>query len=108
MTHLKEERLAQDKIKSYINEKGTRAGPLNETQKAQNKANSRTRSRVEHIFGAQAQMGGHIVGSIGAQRAFVKITMMNLAYNMKRFVFLCSQEILKAMKNDGKDASAAA
>ena len=102
------ERLAQDKIKSYSNEKGTRAGPLNETQKAQHKANSRTRSRVEHIFGAQAQMGGHIVGSIGAQRAFVKITMMNLAYNMKRFVFLCGQEILKAMKNDGKDAPAAA
>lgn len=99
-----EERLAQANIESHINEKGTRAGPLNEAQKESNKENSRTRSRVEHIFGAQAQMGGHIVRTIGAQRAFVKITMMNLVYNMKRFVFLCGQEILKAMKNDRKDA----
>ena len=80
-----EERLAQAKIESHINEKGTRAGPLN-----------------------KAQMGGHIVRTIGAQRVVVKITMMNLVYNMKRFVFVCGQEISKAMKNEGKDAPAAA
>ena len=40
--------------------------------------------RVEHVFGTQAQMGGHIVRTIGLVRAAVKIGLMNLAYNMKR------------------------
>ena len=66
----------------------------------------RAKAQEERL--AQAQMGGHIVRTIGAQRAFVKITMMNLVYNLKRFVFLCGQEISKEMKNEGKDAPAAA
>lgn len=52
------------------------------------------RARVEHILGAQAQMGGHIVRMIGIGWARVKIAMMNLAYNMKRFVQL--------LRRDGK------
>ena len=72
------------KIESQIGEKGTKSAPLSEVQKDSNHANSKIRSRVEHVFGAQAQMGGHVVRTIGILRARVKIGMMNLVYNMLR------------------------
>lgn len=79
-----EEKLAQAKIASRICEKGARNHPLTDAQKASNKSKSKTRVRVEHVFATQAQMGGHIVRTIGLVRAAVKIGLMNLAYNMKR------------------------
>ena len=80
----KEAKLAADKITSRICEKGARNHPLTEEQKASNKEKSKVRVRVEHVFGAQAQMGGHIVRTIGRLAAQVKIGMMNLVYNMVR------------------------
>ena len=80
----KEAKLAADKITSRICEKGARNHPLTEEQKASNKEKSKVRARVEHVFGAQAQMGGHIVRTIGRLAAQVKIGMMNLVYNMVR------------------------
>jgi IS5 family transposase len=80
----KETQLAADNILSQICEKGARNHPLTEEQKASNKEKSKVRVRVEHVFGAQAQMGGHIVRTIGLLRAQVKIGMMNLVYNMVR------------------------
>ena len=79
-----EEKLAQAKIASQICEKGARNHPLTDAQKVSNKSKSKTRVRVEHVFATQAQMGGHIVRTIGLVRAAVKIGLMNLAYNMKR------------------------
>jgi len=80
--------LAEQNITSHICEKGSRGHPLNEEQKAANHQKSKVRSRVEHIFGAQAQMGGHWVRTIGLLRAKIKIGMMNLVYNMMRLVQL--------------------
>ena len=80
----KEAALQEMKIESQICEKGTKSAPLSEVQKDSNHANSKIRSRVEHVFGAQAQMGGHVVRTIGILRARVKIGMMNLVYNMLR------------------------
>ena len=57
---------------------------LTAEQKASNKTKSKVRARVEHVFGTQAQMGGHSVRTIGLLRAQVKIGMMNLVYNMMR------------------------
>lgn len=79
-----EEKLAQAEIESQIIEKGARNHPLTDAQKASNKTKSKTRVRVEHVFATQAQMGGHIVRTIGRVRANVKIGLMNLAYNMRR------------------------
>lgn len=79
-----EEKLAQANMESQIIEKGARNHPLTDAQKATNKAKSKTRVRVEHVFATQAQMGGHIVRCIGLVRAKVKIGLMNLSYNMKR------------------------
>lgn len=79
-----EEKLAAGNMLSQICEKGTRGHPLTDAQKEANRVKSKVRARVEHILGAQAQMGGHIVRSIGLERAKVKIGMINLVYNMKR------------------------
>lgn len=103
-----EERLQANEIESQVCEKGTRGKPLTEEQKASNRQKSKTRARVEHVFGAQAQMGGHVVRIIGIARARVKIAFMNLAYNMRRFVLLCRREIQLWNGSDGRGASAVA
>lgn len=103
-----EERLQANEIESRICEKGTRGTPLTEEQRASNRQKSKTRTRVEHVFGAQAQMGGHVVRTIGIARARVKIAMMNLAYNMRRFVLLCRGESRAWRGDDGRGAPAVA
>ena len=95
-----EARLAADRIPSQICEKGVRGCPLTEAQKALNHEKSKVRARVEHVFGAQAQMGGHLVRTIGLDRARMKIGMMNLVYNMVRLGQL--------LKRDRRVASAVA
>ena len=69
------------KIESHICETGTKSASRTEAQKESNHAKSKIRSRVEHVFGAQAQMGGHIVRTIRVPRPRVKIGMMNFVYN---------------------------
>lgn len=92
----KEAWLVKASIDSQICEKGSRNHPLTEEQKASNTKKSTVRSRVEHIFGSQAQMGGHFVRTIGLARAKVKIGMMNLVYNMVRLVQLIKLELKAA------------
>ena len=107
----REAALSADGFDSQIHEKGTRGHPLTEEQKASNRVKSKTRARVEHIFGAQHAMGGHIVRTIGLARARVKIGMMNLVYNMTRLVQLIKRDALAAAgvyANDGRGAPAAA
>ncbi|CAA9893022.1 transposase [Candidatus Methylobacter favarea] len=67
-----EQRLVDADMESQVCEKGTRGKPLTEEQKQSNRTKSKVRARVEHVFGAQA-MGGHLVPTIGLQRAKVKI-----------------------------------
>ena len=73
------------KVINKVIEKGYKNKPLTEKQKANNKEKSRTRSRVEHIFGfVENSMNGSFVRTIGMARAKAKIGMMNLAYNICR------------------------
>ena len=73
------------KVINKVNEKGYRNKPLTEGQKANNKEKSKTRARVEHIFGfVENSMNGSIVRTIGIARAKAKIGMMNLTYNISR------------------------
>lgn len=90
-----EQRLKELAMDSQIHEKGSRAAPLTEAQHASNRQKSKVRARVEHVFGAQAAMGGHLVRTIGLERAKVKIGLMNLAYNMTRLVQLSAGEARK-------------
>jgi len=93
----KEQQLAQDCIPSQICEKGVRNHPLTEEQKISNRKKSKVRARVEHVFGAQAQMGGHTVNTIGILRAEVKIGMMNLVYNMVRLGQLLTRDRINVL-----------
>jgi transposase, IS5 family len=107
----REQTLAKNGFESHIHEKGTRGHPLTEEQKAANRTKSKTRVRVEHVFGAQHAMGGHLVRTIGLARAKMKIGMMNLVYNMKRLGQLLKREAqaaLAASNLHGRGASAVA
>jgi IS5 family transposase len=68
-----------------IQRKGKRGQPLSGREQKGNHTRSKTRSRVEHIFGIQSQMAGDLmIRTIGLMRAKVKIGLRNLAYNMSR------------------------
>ena len=74
------------KLKNKVHEKGYRGKPLTDRQKAKNKIKSKTRVRVEHVFGFMEQsMNGLVVRSIGQIRATGIIGLINLTYNLYRF-----------------------
>lgn len=74
-------------FKSQIHERGYRNRPLTGRQKQKNRTRSRTRAKVEHVFGAIVnEMGGKQLRSIGLQRAAGNLGLMNLTYNLKRLV----------------------
>ena len=74
------------KLKNKVHEKGYRGKPLTDKQKAKNKVKSKTRVRVEHVFGFMEQsMNGLAVKSVGIARATGIIGLINLTYNLFRF-----------------------
>ena len=79
-------------FEAHINERAYRNCPLREEQKAANRERSKTRARVEHVFGDfVTSMGGKVVRSIGLARAKTQLGLKNLVYNLKRFVALETQ-----------------
>ena len=79
----------QKKVIPRINEKAYKNKPLTDLQKANNKEKSKTRVRVEHIFGfIENSMNGSFVKTIGILRANAKIGLINLTYNMSRYAQL--------------------
>lgn len=84
-----EQELDDAGFESRIHEKGQSNAPLSPAQQERNRERSRTRVRVEHIFGSQEnEQGGKFLRTIGLARAAVKIGLMNLVYNFRRFVYL--------------------
>lgn len=74
---------------SHICEKGQGGQPLSAEQEANNRKRSKVRSRVEHVFGFQQNsMGGKVIRTIGLARAEMKIGLMNLTYNLMRYLQL--------------------
>lgn len=74
------------RLKNEVHEKGYKGKPLTSRQKAKNKKKSKTRARVEHVFGFMEQsMNGLVVKSIGVVRASGIIGLINLTYNLFRF-----------------------
>jgi transposase, IS5 family len=71
-------------------EKGTRGRPLTTEQKQSNREKSKTRVRVEHVFGVQHQLtrGRTLVRTVGRARTACQIGLRNLTYNMQRFTRL--------------------
>jgi IS5 family transposase len=75
-------------VKNRIHEKGYRNRPLTKGQEKNNKIKSRTRVRVEHVFARMKHFGGLFIRTIGIKRAEFQIGMMNLTYNLTRYVYL--------------------
>jgi hypothetical protein len=70
-------------------EKSSRGVTLTKGQNANNELKSKTRSRIEHIFGSQKmRMGNEILKTIGIVRAKFQIGMRNWVYNISRLISL--------------------
>jgi IS5 family transposase len=73
---------------SEIHKRGYRNRPLTEEQKASNRQKSKTRAKVEHVFGRWVMtMGGKLVRVIGLERVRAQLGLKNLVYNLNRYVF---------------------
>lgn len=76
-------------MKDHIHEKGYKNNPLTEEQKESNHFKSKTRARVEHIFGfIENSMHGSFIRTIGLKRATAVVGLMNLTYNIFRAIQL--------------------
>lgn len=78
--------IRKHRLKNKVHEKVYRGKPLTDKQKAKNYIKSKTRVRVEHVFGFMEQsMNGLTVKSVGIVRATGIIGLINLTYNLFRF-----------------------
>ena len=80
--------LKEEGYRSHIHTKGQAGKPLSEAQQRANKKRSSVRVRVEHVFASHKQMAGDFVRTIGHARARLKLGLINMAYNMKRWRYL--------------------
>lgn len=84
-----EELMNRKGIKSQIHEKGYRNRPLTEQQKKRNNKKSKTRARVEHIFGFMTNtMKAMYIRCRNITRARTTIGLNNLTYNLFRLIQL--------------------
>jgi transposase, IS5 family len=84
-----EAKLKAGGFRSRIHRRANRNHPLSDAQTRANRAKSRIRARIEHVFGAQqSSVGGRTVRTIGIVRARTKIGLQNLVYNIRRLVTL--------------------
>ena len=68
--------------------------PLPRPHQRANRARSKVRSSIEHVFADQKSRMGLFVRTIGIARAKAKIGLANLVYNMRRLIFLESKSAL--------------
>ena len=83
-----EDHLARHGFVSCIHRKKPKGRPMAERTRSANARKSKVRCAVEHVFAYQKGPMVLIVRTIGIARARVKIGLANLAYNMRRFVWL--------------------
>ncbi|GHT06291.1 IS5 family transposase ISMac22 [Bacteroidia bacterium] len=87
--------LASKSIENQIHEKGYKGHPLTDEQKASNNVKSKTRVRVEHIFGfIEQNMHAFYIRSIGIKRATSIIGLINLTYNICRYEQIVRLQLL--------------
>ncbi len=81
--------LDKKKIRNRIHEKGYSHTPLTKKQLEKNRNKSKIRARVEHVFAYMTNsMGGIYLRTIGKKRASGVIGLMNLTYNISRYLQL--------------------
>ena len=84
----REATLKQAGWRVHIQRKGTATKGISATQKQRNRRIATPRARVEHVFGALAQMGGKLVRCMGIVRTTFALQLKSASYNLKRLVFL--------------------
>ena len=101
-----ETQLKTKRLRSKIHYKGSRNKALTTHQQTCNRARSRIRARVEHVFGHQVTaMGGQLIRTIGLVRARAKIGLKNLTYDLQRFLVLTRPRKMHGAEEGGKAAS---
>jgi len=74
------------KVNNKVHEKGYKNRPLTQAQKESNTQKSKTRARVEHVFGFMEQsMNKLYINSVGIKRAIGFVGLVNLTYNLFRY-----------------------
>lgn len=80
--------MAKRGLTSMVHFRAYKDHPLTGQQKRANAARSKVRSAVEHVFAQQKDRMKLTIRTIGIERAKIKIGMANIAYNMRRMVWL--------------------
>jgi hypothetical protein len=80
--------LAERGLVSRIHRKKPKGRPMPQRTRQANARKSMVRSRIEHVFAHQKGLMGLAVHTIGIARAEVKIGLANLAYNIRRLVWI--------------------
>jgi IS5 family transposase len=80
--------LAGRGLVSRIHRKKPKGRPMAARTRRANARKSAVRAAVEHVFAHQKGPMGLVVRTIGIARAQVKIGLANLAYNIRRYVWL--------------------
>lgn len=90
---LVEQPVAQHGFVSRVHRKKPHGRPMLEKTRRANGRKSAVRAYVEHVFAEQKDRMGLFIRTIGLARATTKIGLANLAYNMKRLIWLQRMEI---------------
>lgn len=81
-----------------IMDKAYRNKPLTEQETERNNLLSKTRCRIEHVFASMKRgMRGWQIRSVGLARATARITLRNMAYNLRRLSWLIGQGRAQAL-----------
>lgn len=82
------------KMKNRTHEKAYRNKALTQKQKEQNTVKSKTRARVEHVFGYQWMNlnAAQLIRYIGLDRNAMAIALCNIIYNFFRAIFIVKQK----------------
>jgi hypothetical protein len=83
-----EAHLARNGFRSQIHFRRKPGFGLTPMQKKANRARSTVRSAIETVLAAEKHVFGLFVRTIGIARASTKIGLANLAYNVKRYLWL--------------------
>lgn len=83
-----ERRIEAAGLVSRVHFRKPRGKPMPEPRARANAARSRERAGVEHVFADQKHRMGLFIRTIGLARARTKIGLANLAYNLRRYLFL--------------------
>ncbi len=84
----REIKLEQAGWRVHIQRRGHAIKGISEAQKRRNRRIATPRARVEHVFGALAQMGGKLVRCMGIVGASFALHLKAASYNLKRLALL--------------------